>query len=252
MHVDINCDLGEGTTSADDENDRQLLELVTSANLACGLHAGDPYRMWSTIETSRRNGVALGAHVSYNDRPNFGRVVVERSRDELVADILYQLGSIAALAKAQGATISYVKPHGALYNRIVTDEAHAQAVAEAITIFDPSLKLLTLPGSVAEQRATQMGVEVRREGFADRGYHSDGTLVARSHPGAIITDPETVAQRGRDLVCKQELTTIEGDVISLSVDSLCIHSDTPGAVALARRLRSELESNNVSIRPFVP
>jgi UPF0271 protein len=250
VKVDINCDLGEGTTYADDERDAALLSLVTSANIACGLHAGDPSRIARTVRAAHERGVALGAHVSYDDRENFGRLVVERQREELTSDLLYQLGAISAIAEAQGARVTYVKPHGALYNQIVHDESHAGAVIDAIAAFNPALKLLTLPGAVVALHAAEKGITVVEEGFADRGYHRNGTLVARNLPGAVLTDPSLVARRGREIVCDRRVTTIEGESVSINVDSLCIHSDTPGAVELALSLRRELLEHHVTIAPF--
>lgn len=236
--IDLNCDLGEGYGAWTLGDDAALLGLVSSANIACGFHAGDPRTMTRTVAAAAERGVAVGAQVSYPDLVGFGRRAMDVAPEDLTADVLYQLGALAGIARASGTAVRYVKAHGALYHRVAADPRQAAAVVEAVRRYDAGLPLLTLPGSVAAEVAAAAGVPVVAEGFADRAYAADGTLVPRDQPGAVLTDPAEVAARAVELATGR------------AVRSLCLHSDTPGAVDLARAVRSALDAAGVSVRAF--
>jgi UPF0271 protein len=238
LTVDLNSDLGEGYGVWALGDDVAMLELVTSANVACGFHAGDPATMDRTVAAAAERGVRIGAQVSYPDRVGFGRRSMDIESADLTNDVLYQVGALAAFCRAHRTRLSYVKPHGALYNRIVDDEVQAAAVCEAITRYGENLPLLTLPNSVAAHVAAKAGITVIPEGFADRAYTVTGRLVPRSEPGAVLTDAVTVATQAITLVQTRQ------------VRSICLHGDTPGAVALARATRTALEQSGVRIEAF--
>lgn len=225
--IDLNADLAEGF------DDDALLDVVSSANVACGFHAGDATIMRRVCRGAARRGVRIGAQVSYNDREGFGRRDMDVPADELVADILYQIGALAAFGE-----VAYVKPHGALYNRVVHDERQAGAVVDALTAWHRPLPLMGLPGAVVLSLAREAGLETIEEGFADRAYTPTGRLVPRSEPGAVITDAAEAARRAVELAR------------SGRVRSLCVHGDTPGAVTMARRVRAELEAAGITISSF--
>jgi UPF0271 protein len=251
VHVDLNCDLGEGFgvwRLGAAEDDAALLGLVTSANVACGFHAGDPQIMASVVRAAATQGVAVGAQVSYADLRGFGRRPLEVAADELRADVLYQLGGLDALARAAGTRVSYVKPHGALYHRITVDPVQASAVVEAAAAY--GLPLLTLPGTVAASLAAADGVVVFAEAFADRAYTAGGGLVPRDRPGAVLSDEAAVVARVVRLVTEGVVEAVTGEVVAVRADSICLHSDTPGAVALARAVRAGLADAGVELRPF--
>ena len=229
MKIDLNADLGEGVT--DDEG---LLAVVSSANVACGFHAGDAAIMRRVCEGAARRGVRIGAQVSYNDREGFGRRDMDPPSDQLAADVLYQIGALAAFGD-----VAYVKPHGALYNRVVHDERQARAVVEAVKAWREPLPLMGLPGSRVLALAKEAGLRTIEEGFADRAYTPEGRLVPRSEPGAVIHDAADAARRAVALAR------------SGKVRSLCVHGDTPGAVAMARTVRAELEAAGLTIASFV-
>jgi 5-oxoprolinase (ATP-hydrolysing) subunit A len=228
-HVDLNADLGEGF------DDAALLAVVTSANVACGFHAGDAVTMRRVCSLAAERGVAVGAHVSYLDREGFGRRAMAVPPDTLAADVLYQLGALAAIAGAAGTRVRYVKPHGALYNAAVDDAQMARAVVEAVVAFG-GLPVLGLPGSRLLAAAAQAGLEAVPEGFPDRGYTPDGTLVQRGEPGALIEDPSAIAAHAVQLAG--------------GVRSLCVHGDSPGAVDAARACRTALEAAGVVLEAF--
>ena len=276
MRIDMNSDMGESFGRWTLGDDEALLDVVSSANVACGFHAGDPSVMLRTLSYAASRGVMVGAHVAYRDLAGFGRRYVDESPDELKADVMYQIAALEGMARSVGAQVRYVKPHGALYNRIVRDESQAAAVVEAIRsvdaslailtqpgavvgrlavvgaiiAVDPSLALLTLPGSVVGELATNAGLQVFREAFADRAYNADGTLVSRRLPDAVIADPAEVAARVLRMVCEHEVVAIDGTVVPLNADSVCVHGDSPSAVAMARAVRARLESEGVAIRAF--
>jgi 5-oxoprolinase (ATP-hydrolysing) subunit A len=248
--VDLNSDLGEGYGRWALGDDAAMLEVVTSANVACGFHAGDPATIERTVGTAVERGVAVGAQVSYPDLAGFGRREIDVAPADLTADVLYQLGALEAFAKAAGSRVRYVKPHGALYNRIARDPVQAAAVVEAIRRYDPALPLLTLPGSAAMEAAREAGVPTVAEGFADRAYTGEGRLVSRREPGAVLHDPERVATRAVVMATEGRVETIDGGQVEVEVRSLCVHGDTPGAVDLARAVRAALEEAGVALEAF--
>ena len=248
--MDINSDLGEGYGAWQMGDDDALLSVVTSANVACGFHAGDPQIMRRTVEVAAERGVALGAHVSFPDRHGFGRRDLDVRPADVTDDVLYQIGALDGFARAAGRRVSYVKPHGALYNRMMVDEDLASAVVDALAGFDRSLLLLALPGSAAATVAQRAGITAVSEGFADRAYTPSGQLVPRAQAGAVLSDPQEVASRAVRMAVSQTVTAIDGSEVALPVKSLCVHGDTPGAVALARAVRDALETASVHIGAF--
>jgi 5-oxoprolinase (ATP-hydrolysing) subunit A len=248
--LDLNSDLGEGYGHWALGDDAALLEVVTSANVACGFHAGDPATIDRTVRTATEHGVAVGAQVSYPDLVGFGRREIDVAPDDLTADVLYQIGALEAFARAAGSRVRYVKPHGALYNRIVRDPVQAAAVVEAVRRYDPTLPLLALPGSAAMQAAQEAGIPAVGEGFADRAYTGEGRLVSRREPGAVLHDPERVAARAVVMAKEGRVETVDGGEVAVQVRSLCVHGDTPGAVDLARAVRAALEEAGVALEAF--
>jgi len=248
--MDLNSDLGEGYGHWTLGDDDALLEVVTSANVACGFHAGDPATIDRTVRRAVERGVAIGAQVSYPDLVGFGRRDMDVPPADLTADVLYQLGALEAFAKAAGSRVRYVKPHGALYNRIAGDPVQAAAVVEAIRRYDPALPLLTLPGSAAMQAAGAAGIEAVGEGFADRAYTAEGRLQSRREPGAVLHDPDQVAARALRMATEGRVETVGGGEVAVEIRSLCIHGDTPGAVALAKAVRAALDRAGVRLEAF--
>lgn len=266
--IDLNCDLGEarrGTPrwaaslapdAGADPGDAALLDVVTSANVACGFHAGNRPTMNATAVAAAARGVALGAHPSYRDGANFGRIEHELSRAEVARVVEFQLGELDMAARRHGTRVRYLKPHGALYNRIVHDREQAAGVVDAILSYaelamEEPLPLLGLPGSVVLEYAAAAGVPTAAEAFADRGYRPDGTLMPRGEPGAVLTDPDEVAARVVAMATGREIAAPGGAQVVVSAASVCVHGDTPGAVNLARRVRSALEAADVEVAPFV-
>ena len=247
MRIDLNADLGEGYGVWALGDDDALLDVVTSANVACGFHAGDPATMLRTVVAAHERGVRIGAQVSYPDLVGFGRRRMDVDTETLAADVLYQLGALQAICRSIGAEVSYLKPHGALYNRIVGDEQQARAVVNAMTRSPEQIPLMVLPGSTAAQVATELGVPTIAEGYADRAYTGTGALVPRSEPGAVLHDPDVVAARVVRLVTEQRVTAVDGSELDVSVDSVCLHGDTPGAVAIARAVHAALTAARVEI-----
>jgi len=248
--MDLNSDLGEGYGHWTLGDDDALLEVVTSANVACGFHAGDPATIDRTVRRAVERGVAIGAQVSYPDLVGFGRRDMDVPPADLTADVLYQLGALEAFAKAAGSRVRYVKPHGALYNRIARDPVQAAAVVEAIRRYDPALPLLTLPGSAAMQAAGEAGIAAVGEGFADRAYTAEGRLQSRREPGAVLHDPDQVAARALRMATEGRVETVGGGEVAVEIRSLCIHGDTPGAVALAKAVRAALDRAGVRLEAF--
>ena len=248
--LDLNSDLGEGYGHWTLGDDAALLKVVTSANVACGFHAGDPATIDRTVRTAVERGVAIGAQVSYPDLVGFGRREIDVPADELTADVLYQVGALEAFARAAGSRVRYVKPHGALYNRIARDPVQAAAVVEAIRRYDPDLPLLTLPGSAAMEAAGEAGVQAVGEGFADRAYTGEGRLVSRREQGAVLHDAGAVAARAVVMATEGRVETVDGGEVAVEVRSLCVHGDTPGAVDLARAVRAALEEAGVTLEAF--
>lgn len=250
--IDLNSDMGESFGRWKLGDDEALLQVVSSANVACGFHAGDPSVMLRTLEYAASRGVVVGTHVAYRDLAGFGRRYVDAAPAELRADVMYQIAALEGVARSVGAAVRYVKPHGALYNRIVRDEVQAQAVVDAIRSVDDSLAILTQPGAVVGQVAEAEGLQVFHEAFADRAYNADGTLVSRRLPGAVITDPAEVAARVLRMVQCHEVEAIDGSIVALHADSVCVHGDSPFAVAMARAVRARLEAEAIVIRSFAP
>jgi 5-oxoprolinase (ATP-hydrolysing) subunit A len=248
MHIDLNCDMGESFGRYTLGDDAAMLDVVTSANIACGLHAGDPEVMRHTVALAAARQVAIGAHPGYPDLQGFGRRAMALSPEELEASLIYQLGALAGFAVVSGVPLVHVKPHGALYNTAARDDVTAMAVARAVISFDPTLILVTLPGSMLAAAATSLGLRVAHEGFADRAYQDNGALVPRERPGAVLDDPETVGARAVRMVTEGLVTTITGKTIPLRLDTLCIHGDTPNAPQIARDLRQVLEQAGVEVR----
>jgi UPF0271 protein len=251
MRIDLNSDLGEGFGIWRLGDDEALLDVVTSANVACGFHAGDPDILRRVCARAAERGVAIGAQVSYRDLAGFGRRSIDVPAASLTNDVIYQLGALDGFARVAGSRLRYVKPHGALYNRIVHDEEQAGAVVAAVTAYDAALPVLGLPGSVWLRRARQAGLTTVAEAFADRGYTASATLVPRSQPGALLTDPDEVAARVVRLVTSGMVTAVDGGDVAVHAESVCVHGDSPGAVAMAAAVRQALVAAGVEIGPFV-
>jgi UPF0271 protein len=243
MRVDLNADLGEGAG-----HDDELLQLVSSASIACGFHAGDPVSILASIRVAHERGVAVGAHPSFADREDFGRMEVALPVAEVFAMVAYQLGAFHALATAAGARVNHVKPHGALYNMAVRDEKLAEAIAHAVLAVDSSLLLFAPGESVLERAAQSAKVRVVREVFADRNYLADGSLVPRTRPDALLHDPKEAALRVLRMLREGVVRSVDGKDVQVQAETICVHGDTPGAVAFARSLRESLEKNGVSIQ----
>ena len=248
--MDLNSDLGEGFGAWRLGDDDAMLDVVSSANIACGFHAGDPRTLLATCERAVARGVVIGAQVGYRDLAGFGRRFIDYEGADLVADVIYQLGALDGLARAAGDRVLYVKPHGALYNAIVHHEQQAAAVVEAVLRYDPDLPVLGLPGSIFLHVAEDAGLTTVREAFADRGYRPDGTLVPRREPGALLHDPAEVAERMVRLVTDRTLVAVDGTVIKVEADSICVHGDSPGAVAMARSVHDALTAAGVPLTAF--
>ncbi|TNC42511.1 LamB/YcsF family protein [Mumia zhuanghuii] len=249
--LDLNSDVGESFGRWELGDDAAILQVVTSANIACGFHAGDARTLRLTCEHAAENSVAIGAQVSYRDLAGFGRRFIDMDPEELAADVLYQIGALDGLARASGTRVRYVKPHGALYNATVHHEAQARAVAEAVCAYDPGLPLLGLPGSQLLEWGARMGLRTVREAFADRAYTPEAALLSRTQPGAVLTDPDVVARRVVRMVVEGRVDAVDGTIVDIAADSVCVHGDTPGTVDLARRVRTELEAVGVTLGAFV-
>ncbi|MGN6534702.1 MAG: LamB/YcsF family protein [Mesorhizobium sp.] len=248
--IDINSDLGESFGAWTMGDDAAMLDLVSSANVACGFHAGDPAGVLRTLKAASRRGVAIGAHVGYRDLAGFGRRNMDPSSEELVGDVIYQIGALKGLAAAAGTTVTYVKPHGALYNTIAHDERQASDVITAIRSVDPNLVLMALAGSPLIAQARAAGLTVVAEAFADRAYTADGQLVSRREKGAVLHDPQEIAQRIVRMVRDGVIRSIDGGDVAIDAQSVCVHGDSPDAVAIARHLRAGLEEAGLSVQPF--
>lgn len=248
--IDLNSDLGEGFGAWPLGDDAAMLGIVTSANVACGFHAGDPATLLDTTDAALRKSVAVGAQVGYRDLAGFGRRYIDYAPQDLTADVLYQIGALDGLARARGGRVRYVKPHGALYNTIVRDDRQAQAVVDAVRSYDSGLPVLGLPGSRFLTLAERAGLRAVPEAFADRGYAPDGTLVPRREQGAVLTDPAEAAARVVRMVRQHEVTAIDGSTVPVPAESVCLHGDSPGAINMARAVRSALSDAAISLRPF--
>lgn len=250
MNIDLNSDLGESYGSWRMGNDTDILKLVSSANIACGFHAGDPKGILSTLRQAHASKVTIGAHVAYPDLVGFGRRNMDISYDELYADVLYQLAALDGMARSVGATVRYVKPHGALYNTIAHNLDQAQAVIDAIKAFNPALTLVALAGSALVAFAQQQGLVVASEAFADRAYNSDGSLVSRRLEGAVLHDAEHIAQRVVGMVKEGGVMSIDGKFTAIQADSICVHGDTQGALQITQKIIDMLAQGKIDVTAF--
>ena len=242
MQIDLNSDVGESI--GDDEG---VMPFVSSANIACGFHAGNPQVMGSTVQLAQRHGVAVGAHPSFQDRDGFGRREMRLDTAELETLVAYQIGALAVVANALGARLSHVKPHGALYNMAARDASMADAIARAVQAVDPSLVLFGLSGSQLVAAGERAGLAVASEVFADRGYRADGSLAPRGTPGAVLTSVAEVARRAVTMATGQGVVSVDGTTIRVKADTICIHGDTPGAAALALAVRTALTGAGIRV-----
>ncbi|WP_371672833.1 LamB/YcsF family protein [Streptomyces sp. NBC_00289] len=248
--IDLNADLGEGFGRWRLTDDERLLSVVTSANVACGFHAGDAVTMRRVCEQAAERGVRIGAQVSYRDLAGFGRRAMDVPPAELTAEVAYQIGALQVFARAAGTRVSYVKPHGALYNRAVYDAEQAGAIVDGVLLADAALPVLGLPGSRLLELAAKAGLPAVPEAFADRAYTPEATLVPRGEEGAVVSDPQAVVERSLGLALDGVVTTRSGERVRVRARSLCLHGDTPGAVELARRVRERLQESGVRVEAF--
>ena len=250
LRIDLNSDLGENVPDRVVSDDAAMLGLVTSANVSCGFHAGNPEGIRATVDAATKEGVVIGAHPGYDDYEGFGRRALDVPTATLQAQVEYQIGALIGLTTAVGGTVAYVKPHGGLYNAIVHDEAQAKVVVDAVKAIDDSLVFLGLAGSVANRVAAEAGLTVAAEAFADRSYNPDGSLVSRSEPNAVLHDPEAVAARVLRLVQTGQVEAIDGSLVHVDAQSICFHGDSQGSIGMARAARDLLESEGVTIAAF--
>ncbi len=250
MKMDLNSDLGESLGTWRMGDDAAMLGIVSSANVACGFHAGDAAGILRTLREAAARGVVVGAHVGYRDLVGFGRRNMDVESSDLVADVIYQIGALQGLARAAGTTVRYVKPHGALYNTIAHDERQARDVIAALRAVDPDLVLVALAGSPLIGWARGAGLRVVAEAFADRAYTPTGALVSRREKGAVLHDAQQIAERMLRLVREGTVEAIDGSIVRIEADSICVHGDSPDAVAIARRLRERFEQEGVAIASF--
>jgi UPF0271 protein len=248
--IDLNADLGEGFGVWRLGDDDAMLGIVTSANVACGFHAGDPAGLLRVCRSAAQRGVRIGAQVSYRDLAGFGRRFIDVAAEDLIADVVYQVGALQAIAHAAGSAVSYVKPHGALYNTIVTHTEQAAAVAEAVRLVDAGLPVLGMAGSAFFDEATRRELRTVAEAFADRAYRPDGRLVSRREQGAVLHDPAAIAARVATMVDSGQVTAIDGTRLTLKAESVCVHGDSPGAVQIATAVRESLVAAGTEIRAF--
>ena len=248
--IDLNADLGEGFGVWRLGDDDAMLAIVTSANVASGFHAGDPAGLLRVCRSAAERGVRIGAQVSYRDLAGFGRRFIDVAAEDLVADVVYQIGALRAMAEASGSAVSYVKPHGALYNTIVTHREQGAAVAEAVRLVDPTLPVLGMAGSAFFDEATRIGLRTVAEAFADRAYRPDGQLVSRGETLAVLEDPAAIADRMVTMVTSGRVTAIDGSQVPVSVESVCVHGDSPGAVQIATTVRDRLQAASTEISAF--
>ena len=249
--IDLNSDLGESFGRWTLGDDDAMLALVTSANVACGFHAGDATTLRRTCARAAENRVAIGAQVSYRDLAGFGRRFVDMAPGELADDVVYQLGALEGMCRVAGTAVRYVKPHGALYNAVVHHAGQARAVVAAVCDYDPALPVLGLPGSELLRAADAAGLRAVPEFFVDRGYTPDGALVPRSEPGALLDDPDAVTVRVLRMIADGVVAAVDGSDVAVRAESVCVHGDSPGAVAMAQAVRAGLESAGVELEPFV-
>ena len=242
MKIDFNADLGEGCAS-----DRALLQLVSSANIACGFHAGDAATMLQSVRWAQEFGVAIGAHPSFPDRENFGRTAMQLPAETVYAQVVYQVGALKALAESEGATLVHVKPHGMLYNQSARDPLLADAIARAVKAVDAGLILVGLANSVSIEVAKRVGLKTRQEVFADRGYQADGALVPRGQPGAMIDSEDRAIAQTLAMVQQGRVQSVDGQWVALQAESVCLHGDGEHALNFARRLHQAFASENITV-----
>ncbi|HAT1569029.1 TPA: 5-oxoprolinase subunit PxpA [Kluyvera cryocrescens] len=243
MMIDLNADVGEGCNS-----DAELLTLVSSANIACGFHAGDALMMLACVRESIKNGVAVGAHPSFPDRDNFGRTAMQLPPETVYAQTLYQVGALAAIVQAEGGLLRHVKPHGMLYNQAATDSVLADAIARAVLAVNPALILVGLAGSELIRAGERLGLPTRQEVFADRGYQASGQLVPRSQPGALIANEEQALAQTLEMIQRGRVRSIEGQWTSVNAQTVCLHGDGEHALAFARRLRAAFAAQGIIVQ----
>ena len=248
--IDLNADAGESFGRWQLGHDEELFPLLSSVNLATGFHAGDPRVMLRSVRLAKRHGVAVGAHPGFPDLVGFGRRDLAASPEEAYTDVLYQIGALSAFLRLEGLPLHHVKPHGALYLRMLRDEALARAVAQAVKDYDPDLPLVLLGGTPMEEAAKAVGVRYVREAFPDRAYLSDGRLAPRSMEGALIRDPKQAARRAVQMVLEGEIEALDGGRVKVEAETLCVHGDNPEAVAIARAVREALVEHGVEIKAF--
>ena len=250
VYMDLNSDVGESFGRWTLGDDTAMFRSVSSANVACGFHAGDPTVIRRTCREAVAAGVTIGAHVGYRDLAGFGRRFMDVDPHELADDVVYQIGALQALAATEGGRVRYVKPHGGLYNAIVSHTAQARAVVDAVKSVDPALPILGLPGSEVLRLAEAAGLRAVSEAFADRAYNADGTLVSRSLPGAVLHDPAEVAEHVLRMATDSAIRATDGSILKIDADSICVHGDSPGAVAMAGAVKAALTGAGISIRAF--
>ncbi|WP_027014156.1 LamB/YcsF family protein [Comamonas composti] len=250
--MDLNSDLGESFGAWAMGDDAAMLDIVSSANVACGFHAGDAAGILATLRAAKQRGVVVGAHVGYRDLVGFGRRNMDVASADLQADVIYQIGALQGLATAAGTCVRYVKPHGALYNTMAEDRRQAGDVISAIKAVDSSLVLMALAGSSIIGWARDAGLSVVAEAFADRAYQPSGALVSRREPGAVLHDPQLIASRMLRLAREGVIEAVDGSLVAIEAGSICVHGDSPGAVAIARQLRASFEQQGLAIASFVP
>jgi UPF0271 protein len=247
--IDLNSDVGESYGNWTFGDDAAIFESVSSANVACGFHAGDPSGIRATCEAAAAAGVVIGAHPAYRDLAGFGRRFMDVAPKELIDDVIYQIGALEALARSAGTEVRYVKPHGALYNTIVHHETQAKAVAKAVAEVAPGLPLLVLPNSEIQRAAEAAGLRTVTEAFADRAYTPEGTLVSRREPGSVLHDLDGIVEHVLRIL-DGKVQAIDGSIVRIAADSICVHGDTPGAVAMAARIRAAVAEAGVGIASF--
>ncbi len=248
--IDLNADLGESFGRWRLGDDAALIDVISSANIACGFHAGDPSTLRRSCELAAGGGVSIGAQVAYRDLAGFGRRFIDVAPAELRDDVLYQLGALDGFARVAGSEVSYVKPHGALYHAVVQLEGQAKALVDAVLEYDAGLAVLGQPGSLLLKLAADAGLRVVPEAFADRQYTADGGLLSRTQPGAVLTEPARIAEQVRRLLSGEGVLADDGSVVPIAAESICVHGDTPGAVEIARAVRDRITASGGSVQAF--
>jgi 5-oxoprolinase (ATP-hydrolysing) subunit A len=250
LKIDLNADIGESSGISTTGNDERLLQAITSGSIACGFHAGNPVVMRHTVRLAAKAGVSIGAHPAFADRAGFGRREMNVEPGEIVDLVLYQIGALSAIAQAEGTALNHVKPHGALYNMSVRNVDVAEAIAHAVASFDDDLVLVGLPGSALLSAGSRLGLRIAAEAFADRAYEPDGTLTPRHLDGAIVSEPSHAAARAVRMVRDSEVIARDGSALSMKMDTICVHGDTPGSAEIAVAVRAALEQAGVMVTPL--